>query len=247
MFNDTLFDALVHEIRTLWQAHQRVGLTGKMCLYTQPEQDPWRALNPTLKLWIGEDESEIIKGVRELKAQYNNGDLPNSPLLLNPVVHQISETGYYEPVGSGVYWATALALGVTQLSDESVTRLQDLGIQVGFFQRGENKRAGLKLLGFSDTLLPPVGPLGLPQGNREIYDLVDLASEAYFSAYPLSGIEYLTKNGSFIHPEFSAMLPATAPPVTVPVATVVDAATCWDAYDKHRGRHWHGYGQRGRR
>jgi hypothetical protein len=153
-FTDEIFDRIEYELTLIWKGHEQVGLTGKMCLYTQPEQDPWRAKNPNLRFWFGSEVAEIQKVIRELRFHYDEGRLPNSPLLLNPLVHQINETGRYEPIGSGVMWCTALTLGVNRLQEESVQRIRDLGAFVGIYQRGENDRAGMKILAFSDVMLP---------------------------------------------------------------------------------------------
>lgn len=209
-----------------------------MCLYTQPEQDPWRAVNPTLKIWFGDDEKEIIDAVREIRANYNDGNLPNSPLLLNPLVHQIDETGRYEPVGSGVMWSTCLTLGVNRLDDASIKRLEDLGAYVGIYQRGENKRAGLKVVAFSDAMLPVIPGTPIIDGNDPLYEIADIESDAYHRAYPLSDIEYLTRNGSFKHTNFTTLLPDDFTEVdiakyTVSAKKLEEAAVCWNAYDRH--------------
>lgn len=237
-FTDEIFDHIVAEISMLWAAHLRVGLTGKMCLYTQPEQDPWRAVNPSLKLWVGHEKSEIVDAVREIRAHYNEGNLPNSPLLLNPMVHQIDETGRYEPLGSGVMWSTSFTLGVNRLDETSIKRLKELGAFVGIYQRGENKKAGLKIVAFSDEALIINPKTNMIPGNRALYEIANIDSEAYYDAYPLSDVEYLTKNGSFLHPHFASILPTELTQETIGQHTVSaqkleDAAQCWIAYDRH--------------
>ena len=238
-FTDEIFDRILQEIKMLWAAHKNVGLTGKMCLYTQPEQDPWRAKNPTLKIWIGEEDEEIIAAIREIRYNYNDGNLPNSPLLLNPLVHQIDEMGRYEAVGSGVMWATSFMLGINRLDEDSISRLKNLGAMVGTYRRGENMNAGLKIVAFADEMLPVIPGTTAIDGNQALYELADIDSEAYWQAYPLSDLEYLTKNGSYLHENFNSMLPLSCNldnvgAHTVSAQKIEDAATCWNAYDRHQ-------------
>ena len=236
-FTDEIFDRIVAELEFIWSAHQRVGLDGKICLYTQPEQDPWRAVNPNLKYWIGNEHDEIMQAVREIRANYNDGNLPNSPLLLNPLVHQIDEQGRYEPIGSGIMWATAFTLGVNRLNPESTARIRDLGVYAGIYKRGENDAAGLKMLAIADRILPVNDDGTTVAGNHALYDIADIPSEEYYPYYPLSDIEYLSKNGSFKHANFASLFqgdnPAHALQKPVTPEKLADAAQCWIAYDRH--------------
>ena len=238
-FTDEIFDRINNELKIIWAAHKNVGLSGKMCLYTQPEQDPWRALNPTLKFWFGDSDKEIMDMVREIRASYNDGHLPNSPLLLNPLVHQINETGSYEAVGSGMMWTTAFTLGIDRLDEDSVTRLKDLGAFVGTYVRGENKKAGIKVIAFANARLPVIPGTHVIDGNEPLYEIADTESEAYHKAYPLSDLEYLTKNGSFQHTSFISMLPENfkiedIANHTIAAKKIEEAAICWNAYDRHQ-------------
>ena len=99
-FTDKDFDRVVAELELIWAAHQAHGLDGKMCLYTPAEQVPWRSKEPSIKIWFGPDET--FDAVRKLRHYYNDGNLPNSSPLLNPLVHEINESGSYEPVASGI-------------------------------------------------------------------------------------------------------------------------------------------------
>ncbi len=238
-FTDEIFDRIAGEIKMLWAAHKNVGLKGKMCLYTQPEQDPWRAKVPTLKVWLGDSDEEIFTAVREIRANYNDGILPNSPLLIDPLIHQINELGQYEPIGSGVMWATCFTVGINRLDLDALKRLKDLGAYVGLYERGENKQAGLKVVAFADEMLPVIPGTRVIDGNQPLYELADIDSDAYCGAYPLSDLEYLTKNGSYIHRGFSAILPEgctvdTIAEHTIPSQKLEDAATCWNSYDRHQ-------------
>lgn len=237
-FTDEIFDNILRELTLIFKAHERVGLNGKMCLYTQPSQDPWRAQNRTLKVWFGNDRDEIEGAIREIRHHYNDGKLPNSPLLLNPLVHEISETGRYEPIGSGVIWCTAFTLGVHRLDERVLSRVKDLGVYAGIYKRGENKKAGLKLLAVSDKALK-ISPDGMTvPSNKELYELTDIKSDDYWPYYPLSNVEYLSKNGSFIHQNFNNLFPEGMTDEEIlssPVSAqkIIDAAKCWVAYDRH--------------
>lgn len=232
-FTDEIFDRIVYELKLIWAAHTRVGLTGKMCVYTQPEQDPWRAKNANIRHWFGPDDKEIDDAVREIRHHYNEGHLPNSPLLLNPLVHQINEHGSYEPIGSGVMWCTSFALGVNKLQNDSIDRICDLGVHIGIYKRGENDHAGLKMLAFSDVMLPAEKDGMTVAGNKALYDIANIESPAYWKTYPLSDIEYLSKNGSFVQPNIYSAVTNAASVNIVSAQKLIDAATCWEAYDRH--------------
>lgn len=236
-FTDEIFDRIVREIKIIWAAHNNVGLDGKMCLYTQPEQDPWRAQNPTLKLWLSNDDKGIIEAVREIRANYNDGNLPNSPLLLNPLVHQIDENGRYEPIGSGIMWSTTFTLGVNRLDDTSAKRLNELGAFTGYYKRGNNNKAGLKIVAFSDKALRVIPGTEVIDGNTPLYEIADIDCDAYNHAYPLSDMEYLTKNGSFIHENFVSLFPEDFKEEDIAKYTICPeklehAATCWNSYHR---------------
>lgn len=237
-FTDEIFDRIEYELTLIWKAHTRVGLEGKMCLYTQPEQDPWRAKNPNIRHWFGPDEKEIETAVRELRFHFDEGRLPNSPLLLNPLVHQINEHGSYEPIGSGVMWCTAFTLGVNRLQEDSIERIRDLGVYVGIYERGENQSSGMKMFAFADRILRPEPDGMTVLGNKALYEVANVESPAYWKTYPLSDIEYLSKNGSFVHHDLRAVLGVEKEDYsplekTVEPQKLLDAATCWKAYDRH--------------
>ena len=237
-FTDTLFDEIVAELSLIWKAHIAVGLNGKMCLYTQMNQDPWRAKNATLRIWFGEEENEIQDAVKQVRQHYEEGRLPNSPLLLNPMVHQIDEFGRYEPIGSGIVWCSSLALGVAGMDEQAVERLEKLGLYCGWFERGSNRKAGLKVVGFSNKILPPLKGVDAVEGNEAIYQLANTESVEYRSFYLLSGLEYLSKNGSFYQPSFHEILHQDLQTIDlaacqIDVTSINNAATSWKAYEKH--------------
>lgn len=226
-----------HELALLWAAHKAVGLKGQMCLYSLPGQVPMRAETPGISFWFGPDD--IDAAIAEILKHYNEGRLPNTPLLLNPVVHKKNKDGTYAPLGSGVIWCSALCLGVEQLDDESAERLWEIGVHASPFQRGENARAGLKALAFCDEAQPPAEN-GTVTGCHELFELADTGGEQYANFYLLSGLSYLTNHGLFEHPGIHELFPKHAPQGDTLVSDgaisaqkVIDAAYCWNAYERH--------------
>lgn len=69
----------IKELELIWNAQKSHGLAGQMKLYTIPDVEPWRAKDLNLEIWFS--DSEIDKAVAEVEKHYNNGKLPNSPLL----------------------------------------------------------------------------------------------------------------------------------------------------------------------
>ncbi len=233
---DQLFNEITEELRLLWAAHTAVGLRGKMCLYSEPGQETVRAKETGLRLWFGPEETTDV--VRKLRRYYNEGALPNSPLLLNPMVHTIDESGRYEPKGSGFAWCTAATLGIERLDPRAIDRLRDLGCVAEYLVRGENKQAGLKALLFSKEMLPSLDHGRWALGCDALFQLSNLNGQIYAPYYLLSGMEYLTKHGSYQAPFaddlFGPLLrqPEAVGGLQQPVQNALDAAICWQAYDR---------------
>jgi len=260
---DKISELIAAELDTLWLAHRAVGLNGNMCLYTLPEQVPFRNKQAGVSFWFGPDDTEAA--VQQVLQHYNNGHLPNSSLLLNPIVHAKQDDGSYKPIGSGVLWCTSLSLGIDVLKDESAERLWELGVLASTFHRGDSDRAGLKAVAFCDeaqalaadgptpegygsnsTILKGSGPQGGKTviGCRELYELANISSEQYAHYYLLSGISYLTNNGLFQHPDMTALFPKGAlkdkasrekiiKKSAIHVQKLLDANHCWNAYERH--------------
>ncbi len=237
----TLQEQLTAELSMIWAAHHAVGLKGYMCLYSCDEQVPFRAKQPGLRFWFSDDE--IGDAVTKLIELYNNGHLPNTSLLLNPIVHS-KKGDVYTPLGSGIAWCTAFSLGVDVLKEESLERIWELGVQASPFHRGANERGGIKIIAFCDEALKPLADNKTVAGCRELYELTDIKSDQYATAYLLSGIAYLTNNGLFEHPGIAKMFPreATAKEqsyekivkeCTLSNKKIIDAAYCWNAYERH--------------
>ena len=234
--------AISHELRLLWQAHQRAGLSGKMCLYSIDGTRPWPTKSPGTRFWFGADEIE--QAAAFFVQHYNNGVFPYTPLLLNPVVHrQVSDTEYH-PLGSAVVWASALT--ITNLPADKMARIKSLGVAAGYVGRAENDHSGLKILGFSQTPLPPTAHSTV-QGCKSLYDLTDIESGDYWPYYLLSGAAYTSNVGGYVTPPLASLfadlpadgqaddatLGAIIAAHTVELNTLENAATCWERYDRH--------------
>lgn len=229
-----------NELRVIWTAHRNVGLSGYMCLYTNDNQEPFRTrpAEAGITFWFGENDTQaVIDKILEL---YNNGRLPSTQLLLNPIVHRKEEDDSYTPLGSGIIWCTALSLGIDVLSDLPAERLNNIGVFVSNFVRGGNDRAGIKALGFCSTIQPAKEDGKSVTGCKEIYDITDMKSEKYTTSYLLSGVAYLTVNGIFTHPDIQNLFPKNINPdeefikkYTISSQAILDAAKCWEAYERH--------------
>jgi hypothetical protein len=251
---DKIASILTEEINFLWRAHQAVGLEGYMQLYTQDIQIPYRSKSPGIKFWFGPDDTAAA--VQQIVHYYNQGILPNSTLLLNPIVHSLKkgakakysneqdEEDVYTPIGAGFAWATSLSLGVDVLNDESTDRLWEIGAFASSYHRGDSDRAGLKIIAFSDEALPPLEDGQTVLGCRDLYEVAHINSEQYAPFYMLSGISYLTNNGLFQHPYFESLFPKGAikgkdsydkliQSSAINMQRVVDAAYCWKSYEHH--------------
>jgi len=212
-----------NELEIIWAAHKKHGLKGKMKLYTMAEKEPWRAATEGYEFWFGPDE--IDAAVAEIIKNFNGGKLPNTPLLLNPMVHDAKG----KPVGSGIAWATIIAKGIAKLSGFEQKRLNEINVNSDFYVRAEIKQAGLKVIAFTDRIIKP-GPDGEIVENKALYDLCNIDSEEYYHHYMISGISYLSKNGMFIHPEFKTLSEGRV----AKAQTILDAALCWNSYDRHQ-------------
>ena len=234
-----------NELRLLWRAHLRVGLTGKMCLYSAPAGGSWPAKTPDVQFWFGPDEIE--QAIATVTQHFNNGNFPYTPLLLNPVVHQPNAEGtLMHPIGSGLRWANGL--GIVEASPDKVIRLNSLNLVTGYVGRAQHDHAGIKIVGFSDAPLGITEHHATPQGCRQLYDLANIEGDNYWWPYLLSGMTYLTNTGAYLTPEFARMFGVEGGDTTdlsesalddiisghaLPTQTIMDAALCWDSYDRH--------------
>ncbi|HEU5047023.1 MAG TPA: AAA family ATPase [Rickettsiales bacterium] len=229
-FNEKTVSSLKLELETIWAAHRAVGLSGQMALYTMAVQEPWRTKDAGVTFWFG--ENDIDSAIEEIRKHYNNGHLPNSPLLLNPLVHDEN----HKPIGSGVMWGTGLALGIDVMHAEQKERVEGLGVVVGLMERGPVMSAGMKMLAFSTEALPPLEDGKTVKGCSEICQLANFRSDEYAAFYLLSGLSYLGKHGAFQSEGFSTLVPEGPQAVAkkqVAPQLLADAAFCFNAYDRH--------------
>jgi hypothetical protein len=236
-------ELLATEFKLLWEAHRLVGLEGYMCLYSMPEQVPFRSKQSGVQYWF--DEAGTQAAIQEILRHYNNGHLPNTSLILNPVIHKKNADGGYAPVGSGFIWCTALSLGIDVLKDEAAQRIWALGALASSFHRGENDKSGLKVIAFCDEAQKVADDGKTIVGCKELYDITDVQSQPYAHCYLLSGLSYLTNNGLFQHPDIRKLFPKNTfsgdaenckkivKDSTLHVHKILDAAYCWDAYERH--------------
>ncbi len=227
-FTDLCAASIKHELAMLWKAHHSVGLKGKMILYSPDTQEPWRIHEPGIRIFFGPPDSDVV--IEEIKKYYRNGKLPNTPLLLNPIVHDDMEN----PIGSGIIWSMGLAVGIEKMDSKQQERIKNLDVLCAPFERGEVKVAGLKMVGISKKALTPNADGTIP-GCMELYDIADFNNPEYATFYMLSGLTYLGKHGGFIQPDFHTLTTSTdiASLPSTEFSRVRDAAFCWEAYDRH--------------
>lgn len=236
---EQIMDGVRKELQFLWAAQKAVGLEGYMCLYTEDAQKVWRAKNGGIRVWFNADE--INQAVEVFKEQYRGGALPNTTLLLNPIVHKKINDETYEPIGCGFAWATGFTLGIASMTDDMDERMQACGVLQSRFDRGDLRNAGMKMIALSNAILP-VNENGVTvSGCRELYELSNLNSEIYSPFYLLSGAEYLCGHGLFSHPSFMEMIPEgdrndtpeeIIPRHQVSIQYILDSNFCWNAYDR---------------
>lgn len=228
-FTDLSAASIKHELTTLWNAHHSVGLKGKMILYSPQTQEPWRSHEPGLSIYFGPDDTDVVIG--EIKKYYRNGKLPNTSLLLNPVVHDDLEN----PIGSGVIWAMGLSVGIEKMHPNQETRIKNLHVTCSPFERGGIQNSGLKMVGFCKEAVKCKED-GSILGCKELFEISDFKNPEYANLYVLSGITYLGKHGGFLHPDFSNIVPSGTDIKALQQVNpeeLKDAAFCWDAYDRH--------------
>ncbi len=231
---------LVRELEWIFAAHARLGLRGAMSVYSIDEQDPWVPETPGIRLWFTATELDATTDF--ILEFYRAGARPNTTLLLNPIIHEPMEDGTYKPLGSGITWCTTLVKGVDFVTKDTIRRVRDQTVPFGFFERGEeNKQAGIKVVACVEEVLTPTED-GAVSGNRAIGDLINLECEEYFPYYMLSGLSYLTKNGSYIHPDFATLvglnneltIEQSVEACRRQLQPVLDAAQCWNAYHRQQ-------------
>ncbi len=236
-----LLKDIKNELKLIWRAHKRVGLSGKMRLYSIKDNYPWPSKTPGVEFWFS--ENEIDQAVELFKQHYNDGKMPHTALLLDPVVcEKVGEE--YKKLGSGIYWATALS--VSNITTDKQERIKSFNAAAEYPERAGNRLSGLKMIAFSPEKLAPAED-GTVAGCSELYDIADINSKDYRIYYLLSGASYLSNAGIYTLPDFKTMFGLSADKDeysdadldkiiaahTVPLKTIKDTKTCWDAYDHH--------------
>ncbi len=231
--------SIAKELELIFAGHKAVGLDGYMCLYTADTQDVWRSEQSGDMFWF--NAGEINNATQHVMSLYNNGALPNSSCLLNPIIHEKTGENEYKEIGSGVFWATGFTLGVEKLVDEQKKRLDDLGLFSSYYIRGDNKKAGLKILGLAKTALQPTGDGYSVTGCSDSFSVSGVSGTDYAKYYPLSGLNYLCTHGMFVHngidsliaeDELSLPIDELVKKHQVDVQKVIDACKCFESYDR---------------
>lgn len=231
--SEIIQDSIRHELATLWAGHHAVGLKGHMCLYTLNGQEPWRSKDANLAFWFGPEDTDAM--LVKIDEHYRDGALPNSPLLLNPIVHDKN----HKPLGSGIVWSTGFALGIETMQEHQRERIKGLNVFTGVMERGTVKNAGLKMLGFSKEVLPTLKDGVTVEGCKELFEIANFANPEYYRFYLLSGLTYLGKHGGFMQPLFSDIIPADVDLKKIissqkaDLQQIKNALFCWDSYDRH--------------
>jgi hypothetical protein len=232
-------EAIKKELAFIWHGQLIHGLQGKMRLFTEKEQRPWRTKNAGFEFFFGPDE--LDQAAEQIRINYNAGILPNSPLFLDPFVYQPDASGKWAPVGSGVVWASILCIGKEKLNEDMFQRLRDTGFMVSAINRGNTEDTGIKVIGFLDQVYGPVeGQPGVLPGMEEIFQLGNTSGKDYWKYYLLSGLEYLSVHGMFAHRSFDEFTreidfskPENVKARQIPIKRIQEAAYCWNQYDRY--------------
>jgi hypothetical protein len=144
--SDTMVGRVSNELDLLWASNKRTGLEGKMRLFTVPNQNKWRSKQEGFEYYF--DATETHQAASEIGKLYNAGKLPNTPLLLDPIVYQEDQHKKYKPVGCSIVWATGLNTGLEKFDEHGSERLKALDLYTGHIIRAGQDISGLKAVGF---------------------------------------------------------------------------------------------------
>jgi len=148
--SDRAVKKIKNELAFFWKTNSRFNLKGYMRLYSSPNQDSWRSKQEGVSIWFTEDEESLNRAAEKLQLFYNGGMLPNSPLLLDPVVYSQLSDKSYVPIGTGIIWSSAINIGLETFSQEGEDRIKDLGLLTGKILRAGDEVSGIKIIGFLD-------------------------------------------------------------------------------------------------
>ncbi len=242
-FSDKIFEEITRELAFIWSAHRVHKLDGKMRIFTPRSVKVWDNSDPGLEVWFGPGDIPAV--IKKLKLFYRSAETPNSVYLLDPIVYKISPSAPPRALGSGIVWATAVCPEGEEVSDQVLERVHELGIYTSLLHRGDNQRAGIKMIGYLKQAAPSLykGPPeegGIIQGVQELADLVSISDASDVSRhYILSGLEYHHSTGDIqsisyqqIHGEKSFTSMADIESHAIHLRNVVAAGTCWNAYER---------------
>jgi len=140
------------ELALVWDANLRFDLTGEMRMFSCPDQQSWRAKLEGFELWFTPENIEEAAII--IERHYNGGVLPNTPLLLDPVVYRQETNDKGEtirvPHGTGIAWSTAMCVGLEDYNEETGERLDDMKLITGNIIRAGTDDSGRKVLAFLD-------------------------------------------------------------------------------------------------
>ncbi len=146
--SDRMVSQVRYEMELLWAANKRCGLEGEMRIYSSPSQVNWRSKMAGTEIWFRDNEEDYKDVERKVQLHYNAGVLPNTPMLIDPVVYKRDENGMPTPLGTGVVWANCMCVGRQVYEPGMLARLKDIGLLTGFIIRAGEKESGLKAVGF---------------------------------------------------------------------------------------------------
>lgn len=146
--SDRVVAQIRHELQLLWAANKRAGLDGEMRMYSAPTQDNWRSKKAGTEVWFRDEEEDYVRASRQIQDAYNAGVLPNTPLLIDPVVYKRDEKGYPTPLGTAIVWGNCMCVGKQAFEPSMLDRIKDIGLLTGKIIRAGDEESGLKVLGF---------------------------------------------------------------------------------------------------
>jgi hypothetical protein len=242
-FSDQILKEITQELNIIWQAHARHKLEGEMRVFTTDKMGSWESHQQGLEMWFGPNDVDEV--VEKIATFYRKGERPNTVFLLDPIVYKRGDSPVPMPVGSGVIWGTVITKDGEKVEEETAARIHSLGIRADYLHQGDNRRAGLKILGLLDK--PAVPDLvsynengTIVSGCKEIYDLADIdVPNELWKNYLLSGIEYAYDGKTYQHPKIndlfggantSSLEHTGERPSSL--EKIIDASRCWNAYDR---------------
>jgi hypothetical protein len=117
-FDQNVINELREELQLIWAAVASHYIEGEMRLFAPSSNEVWQTNDPGFETWFG--PTQIDQALAKLTIFYRNGELPNSPLFLDPIVYK-RENGINTPLGSAIIWACSYGDGVKPFQEEAST------------------------------------------------------------------------------------------------------------------------------